>query len=271
MHRWHDKDLPGRLLAQMADGGEPWEYWRIPAIAEPDDVLGRPVGAPLWTERYPLSELAAIRSGMTSSMWRSLYGQDPRPGSGVMFKREWFKIVPTAPTGASWCRAWDFAGSDDLPTATNEDACWTAGVRVGRFRGEWWIADSRRRRAIGKPIEDLLKETAKEDRAVCGGSIKIRGEVEPGGMARQWLDHLAREVLCGFDFLGEPARESKTRRAEPLAAAAENGHVHLVAGPWVKDFLDEIEGFPDAKIKDQVDAASLGMNELADSDNPSVM
>lgn len=271
LHRWAEKDLPGRLLAQMEQGGEPWEVWRLPAIAEDGDLLGRRPGEALWPERYPIAALEALRGGMTSSRWRALFQQDPKPGAGVMFRREWFKIVPEAPTGARWCRFWDFAGSDDVGTSASEDPCWTAGVRVGRYRGEWWIADSRRRRAVGKPIEDLLRETAKEDRAVCGGSIKTRGEVEPGGMARQWLDHLAREVLCGFDFRGEPARESKVRRAEPLAAAAENGHVHLVSGPWVKDFLDEIEAFPDGRFKDQVDAASGAMNELADSDAETLM
>ena len=43
----------------------------------------------------------------------------------------------------------------------------------------------------------------------------------------------------------------------------QGGNVHLVAGKWVTDFLDELEIFPSGKWKDQVDAASGAFNKLA--------
>jgi hypothetical protein len=39
--------------------------------------------------------------------------------------------------------------------------------------------------------------------------------------------------------------------------------VKLLAGPWVKDFLDEAELFPFSAHDDQVDAAALAFNKLA--------
>ncbi len=50
---------------------------------------------------------------------------------------------------------------------------------------------------------------------------------------------------------------------QPFAAAAERGLVKLVAGHWVKDFLDEAELFPYGNHDDQMDAASLAFNKLA--------
>jgi predicted phage terminase large subunit-like protein len=49
---------------------------------------------------------------------------------------------------------------------------------------------------------------------------------------------------------------SKQIRAEPFAAQVQGGNVSLVAGDWVRDFLDEAESFPSGKFKDQIDAAS---------------
>ena len=39
--------------------------------------------------------------------------------------------------------------------------------------------------------------------------------------------------------------------------------MHLVAGEWVSDLLDEMEVFPSGKWKDQVDASSGAFNKLA--------
>ncbi len=33
--RWHEDDLAGRLLNDMADGGDQWEVVNLPALAEP--------------------------------------------------------------------------------------------------------------------------------------------------------------------------------------------------------------------------------------------
>jgi hypothetical protein len=52
MTRWHELDLAGVLLADMAAGGEPWEVLSIPAVAEENDPLGRPPGEPLWPEWF---------------------------------------------------------------------------------------------------------------------------------------------------------------------------------------------------------------------------
>ena len=55
---------------------------------------------------------------------------------------------------------------------------------------------------------------------------------------------------------GDRPRGNKIVRAEPVAARAEAGDLHLVAAPWNNAFLDEAEIFPDGPHDDQIDALS---------------
>lgn len=90
--RWHDQDLAGYLMDEMATGeGESFETIILPALAEENDVLGRKVGEALWPERFPLSELEKIRKAIGRLEWDSLYQQKPSIEGGGMFKSEQFK------------------------------------------------------------------------------------------------------------------------------------------------------------------------------------
>ena len=62
--------------------------------------------------------------------------------------------------------------------------------------------------------------------------------------------------LSGVTFRGIKVDKDKVSRAMPWAARAEAGTVKLVAGPWVKPFIDEVVAFPTAPHDDYVDAAS---------------
>ena len=54
--RWHEDDLIGRLLSnEYRDEqfhGDQWEHIKLPALAEEEDPLDRPLDTPLWPERY---------------------------------------------------------------------------------------------------------------------------------------------------------------------------------------------------------------------------
>ena len=83
MSRWDSDDLVGRLLRQPDDI---WTHIRLPAVAESGDALGRPVGAALWPERYPLPRLRATEREVGPDAWAGLYQQRPNPqGRGLFF------------------------------------------------------------------------------------------------------------------------------------------------------------------------------------------
>lgn len=69
-------------------------------------------------------------------------------------------------------------------------------------------------------------------------------------------------MLAGFTFRGHRATGSKELRAAPVSSAAEAGNVKLVRDPWINDFLEEMEAFPESRYKDQVDAVSGAFNTL---------
>ena len=87
--RWAKKDLVGKILDEAGKGGERWEVIKLPAIAEENDLLGRAVGEPLWPERFPLSELEAIKKSLGGRLWNGLYQQDPEEDvEGALWRRE---------------------------------------------------------------------------------------------------------------------------------------------------------------------------------------
>ncbi len=88
--RWHQDDLAGRLIDQMANGGEEWEVIRLPAIAEEDEPH-RKQGEALWTEKYPLVVLENIRKTVGVYDWASLYQQTPITAENQEFKKEYFR------------------------------------------------------------------------------------------------------------------------------------------------------------------------------------
>jgi hypothetical protein len=97
MHRLHENDLAGHVLAQ-----EDWEVVRFPAIAEDDESwpldseLGqysftRQRGEALHPERQPLATLEQIRRTIGEYNSAGQYQQAPSPLGGGMIKAAWFR------------------------------------------------------------------------------------------------------------------------------------------------------------------------------------
>jgi predicted phage terminase large subunit-like protein len=89
-------------------------------------------------------------------------------------------------------------------------------------------------------------------------------EVEPGSGGKESAEATIRNLAdhaCIGDKPG--AGRSKQLRAEPFAARVQGGNVYLHAGPWIQDFLDEAESFPNSPYSDQVDAAAMAFHYLA--------
>ena len=85
--RWHVDDFTGRLVGRKVDaeaGGQryspPWVEYRLPALAELEDPLGRQPGEALWPERYPLPSL--LPSRRTSALTTGSLSISRRPFAG---------------------------------------------------------------------------------------------------------------------------------------------------------------------------------------------
>src|SRR5205814_3540109 len=97
MHRLHEDDLAGHVLAQ-----EPWEVVRLPAIAEEDEVwpidtalgpqyFARHEGEALHPAREPPALLAQLRQTLGEYHFAGQYQQAPMPQGGGMVKTAWFR------------------------------------------------------------------------------------------------------------------------------------------------------------------------------------
>jgi predicted phage terminase large subunit-like protein len=254
--RWHSDDLIGRILVNLAHEG--WEYIEIPAIAEENDLLGRPVGAPLFPERYPLDRLQELQMTLGSIFFQALYQQKPVDESKKMTDGNWLKIIDSIPiqekNAYKWARIWDLA-------ATEGGGDYTVGTLMGYnpATAQTVIANVIRRQISPGAVEALVRNTALVD----GIETKIRIEQEPGSAGKSLVHHYKTTVLPEFNVDGIPVVTNKLVRAQPFMAAAEAGKVALLAGSWNEGFIREFDVFPGGQHDDQVDTASAGYSFLS--------
>ncbi|MET0039306.1 phage terminase large subunit [Dehalococcoides mccartyi] len=179
--------------------------------------------------------------------------------TGSMFKREWFKIVDSAPANCSYVRRWDLAATE---AGKGKDPDWTAGCLLGISNGNYYVKDMKRMRGSPQSVEALIKQTAQID----GVATRVFIEQEPGAGGKSLIDYYTRQ-LAGFTLRPDRPTADKTTRASPVSSQAEAGNIYLVNGLWINDFLDEIEAFPSGAHDDQVDALSGAFVQLSVPDN----
>lgn len=255
--RWHEDDLPGRILA--SEDGPNWTVISLPAEAEEGDPLGREIGAALCPAKFDLAALADRRRVLGASYY-ALYQQRPQPPEGVMFQRPWFTIVPAGPREAIRVRYWDNAG-------TKDGGAFTCGVLVARDRqGLFYIEDLVRGQWEAGERETVKRQTAILDAARYGAEVRIWNEQEPGSGGKESAQATIRN-LAGFRVYAEPVTGDKVTRAEPFAAQAQAGNVRIVRDTderrWVSGYLDRVTAFPLGRYKDDVDATAGAVNKLA--------
>jgi predicted phage terminase large subunit-like protein len=186
-----------------------------------------------------------------------------RPSAGLYFKRENVRIVQHIPDNIiSVCRSWDLAATEITSENRNPDR--TAGVLMGRLKsGEFIVLDVIRRAANAADVRRMIVQTAKADRADYGLHT-ITLPQDPGQAGK---DQAATYVkaLAGHKVRTAPVTGSKIVRAVPFSAQWQGGNVLLLAGDWNKEYLQEMEGFPDALHDDMVDASSDAFKNVANA------
>lgn len=258
--RWHEDDLAGRLLAEMAGGGEKWSVLSLPAFAEvPDgrefDLLGRLEGEALCPERYDRDALLRIKAKLGSYSFAALYQQRPIPAEGGLFKRKWFaRFVKKAPDNLRWVRGYDLAVS------TKTAADFTASVRCAfDADGDLYIADGMRKRLEYPEQRRYVIARMRSEK-------NTRHAIEKALHGLAFVQDLKRlRSLVHVPLQAVAVDSDKFTRALAWANLAEEGKVVIVRGAWNDDFLDEVCRFTGKNDKhdDQVDAVSLAVRMLA--------
>ena len=259
MTRWHPDDLGGQLLERT---GAEWRIVRLPALAEPDDPIGRPLGAPLWPEWESLDALMRKRDLIGERAWSALFQQAPMPAGGRLFPVERITVVEPSGGVDNVVRAWDLAAT--VITGKN-DPDWTVGIKLQRDNtGRYIILDVARIRGTPHQVEELIVTTAQRD----GTKVIVAIPEDPGQAGKSQMSYLTKQ-LAGYHVIASRETGSKATRATPLASQVEAGNVSMAQADWNRTLLDEMRDFPWGKKDDQVDSLVRAFTTLTSRPRPS--
>ena len=261
MQRLHQKDPSAHVLSL---GG--WEHLMLPMHYDPKRSYVTCIGTDprtepgelLWPERFPEESVEQLRREMTPTKARGQLEQDPIPGEGGLFQRQWFgDMLPAAPAGHRTVRYWDWAATKKQ---ASNDPDWTAGVKMTALpNGQYVITDIKRIRDTPAVVDALVTQTAQLD----GKGVRILFEEEGGSAGKNMTQKFAR-LLAGYHYTPIRSTGAKETRIGILSAPAQVGNLKLVQGPWNEDFLAEAEYYPNGAHDDQLDAAAGAYAELAE-------
>jgi predicted phage terminase large subunit-like protein len=249
--RWHEDDLAGRVLAEMATGGDKWEVLSLPGEAEPGDALGRKPGEWLWDDEYGYGQfLRHEKATQIARNWSALYQQRPTPDSGDYFKAEWLKPYTTAPARSTLTV---YGASDYAVTDNGGD--YTVHIVVGVDPDEnIWVLDLWRKQSDSsvwvEAFCDLVLEWKPQGWAEEQGQIKSAVGPLLAKRQRERKAWVAREAF--------PTRGDKAVRAQAMRGRmALNGLYVPVNAPWYAAFRAELLSVWAGKHDDQADALGL--------------
>lgn len=254
MTRWHEDDLAGRLLREMANDGDQWRIVSFPAIAEEDEEF-RLEGEALHPERYDLERLTKIKKAVGSQAWNALYQQRPSSKGGDIIKGAWFKrysvlprmkrIIITADTAQKTKQHNDY--SVLLVAGVGHDG----GVyALDLIRGKWEAPE------LEQKVSDVWNKYK------SFGVHKVYVEDKSSGTSL--IQNIQRKQRIPIE--GVQVDTDKYTRVLGIQGYIESGYIYLPNdAEWIEDFIKECEAFTATdshKHDDQVDAMVMAITEL---------
>lgn len=292
--RWHEDDLPGRLLrlAQEDPTADQWVVLEMPATNDgefqaklwsTDDKIKTQLFEPyeaLWPEMYNREYLDATRSTLGTMQFSALYGCTPKAAAGNLYKREWFNRWYVNPGdklpvdcqglrpgyGFKDCRvlaydqAWDMqCQSWDFAFKDKVESDKVSGGVWGRLGAEKVLLDRVNERLdYVKSKAALLHFSSKWPEAHAK-------YIEDKANGPAIISDLKERVsgLIAVEPIG-----SKEARAAAASPDAEAGNIilpHPSIAPWVYDFIECLCSFPNGVYDDDVDMYSQAMYKMKTS------
>jgi len=251
MHRLHEDDLVGHVLAQ-----EDWEVVRFPAIAEEDETYAvetvwgprhftRRRGEALHPEREPPAMLEQIRRTIGEYNFAGQYQQAPSPLGGGLVKPVWFSHYTPSELPQSFDRvvqSWDTANK--ATELSDFSVCTSWGIK-GK---DLYLLDVLHRRMEYPELKRSVREKYERFRP---GVVLI----EDKASGTQLIQELVQQGL--YAVTRYRPQSDKVMRMHAQTAVIENGFVRVPdAAPWLAQYLHEMTVFPNGKHDDQVDSTA---------------
>ena len=250
MQRIHQGDLAGHVLGK---GG--WAHLNLPTEAEQRTVVAMPrsedvvreEGALLWPGRFGAPEVAQARIDLGSWKFAAQHQQRPAPAGGGILKRSWWRFYKLGAMPPEWfarlkrvTQSWDTGCKQR--EQNDPSVCLTGGEGHNGF----YITDLWKGRV---PFPDLVR--------VCKAQYLKHNPhavlVEDASSGISLVQSLQADTTIPVLPIG--VDRDKVARAHAVSPTIEAGNVWLPEdAPWLADFLDECDNFPNVVHDDQVDA-----------------
>ena len=253
MTRWNIGDIAGRILKQIADGIElyEWEVINLPCEAEEGDLLGREVGEPLWPEYgFNTEWIRKEKRKASKSTWASLYQQRPFIEGGNKIDIAKFKFYSKLPVFEQTLQSWDMAFKD------KKDSDFVVGQVWGQVENKLYLIDQVRGRMN---FENTAKAFINLTNKYPSAGIKLIEDKANGPAIISSL----RYKIGGITPINP--RGSKVARAEAITPLINAGLVYLPnsdIAPWIISFVNECEVFPEGDNDDQVDSMTQAISRF---------
>ncbi|MET8866525.1 phage terminase large subunit [Nonomuraea sp. NPDC004580] len=263
MTRWHQDDLAGRL--EVREPGD-WRIVRIPAIAGPNDPLGRRPGQELESvQRRKPGYFHDLQVKRSAYVFNSIFQQDPVAADGNLFKRSDFRYWRQMPADSAWHGVLGGQRVDLGGRAVMLDDCWrfiTVDLAASKRTsadytvasawaispdGDLILLDRNRGRMEEKEHWDHVRPL--RERWACD-TVFIEQSFISTTLA---VDATA----AGIPVQPLTADTDKITRAIPATNRVKAGRVWFPAHvDWLDEWCDELASFPSAAHDDQVDTLS---------------
>jgi len=249
--RWSEDDLAGRVLEEMAKGGDRWEVVSLPAEAEPNDPLGRRPGEWLWDDSYGYGKfLRREKATQLPRNWSALYQQQPSPDAGDYFSADWLRPYDRLPP-RDQMRI--YGGSDYAVTKDGGD--YTVHVVVGLDpEGRMYLLDVWRQQAASDVWIEAFCDLVRYWKPLAWA--EEQGQINAG--IGPFLTKRQRERQAYVARRQFPTRGDKAVRAQSIRGRmALEGLFVPTRAVWYPALRSELLSFPAGKYDDQVDALGL--------------
>ncbi len=254
--RWHSDDIIGRLTDPEnehydAELASTIRIIKFPALAEPDDILGRKEGEALWPEQYDRAFLRQMQR-LDPLGFEALYQQNPSLAEGSEFSRDDVRYYEQGaePEGMRYYCTSDHAVS----SAQRADlSCF---LRFGvTDNGDIYLTN-----CIWKKMS---ADVAVENMLAMGTSEPgvLNWFAEKGHIAQSigpFLKKRMHETGKYFRVTEITPSADKVQRAQSSAARHAMGKIFFPKGaPWTERAIAQMMEFPNGTHDDFVDALSL--------------
>jgi len=246
--RWHKSDITGFVLEEHAH--ENWTILELRAIAEKDDILGRPMGAALCPKMYDEKYLANVKLIEGTYNWESLYQQRPIPKEGGMVQYDWIKHYTELPDENEIQKtiiSWDTAYKEDQLSDPTAATVWHV------TKNGYYLVDVLNKKLT---FPNLVKKV-KELHNIHNPSAHL---IEGRASGQSLIQELKQSTTIPVIEISTKNMEKKVR-FDAVTTFFESGKIWLPEkAHWKTEVEDQICLFPATKFDDIVDSVSQFLN-----------